>query len=70
MSTEGYCHCACFDCFEIAIGKRGVALCFECRECGCVADDGDDSHGPCYAEEKWCLENPDWATRETTNGNT
>jgi len=35
--VNGYCDCACRDCFEIAIGKAGEALCSECEEAGCEA---------------------------------
>lgn len=31
----------CRDCFEIAIGEPGEALCHECEEAGCEADDGE-----------------------------
>lgn len=36
----GYVHCACRDCFEIAIADddNGPALCHECEEAGCDAD--------------------------------
>jgi len=33
----GYCDCACRDCFEIAIGTPGEALCSECEDAGCEA---------------------------------
>lgn len=36
-TSGGYCDCACRDCFEIAIGKAGRALCGECEEAGCEA---------------------------------
>jgi hypothetical protein len=34
----GYTHCACRDCFEIAIGEYGKALCRECASAGCEAN--------------------------------
>lgn len=34
---SGYVPCACRDCFEIAIGEPGEALCFDCEEAGCEA---------------------------------
>jgi hypothetical protein len=33
----GYTHCACRDCFEIAIGEPGSALCHGCEAEGCEA---------------------------------
>jgi len=33
--VSGYCDCACRDCFEIAIGVLGEALCHDCEEAGC-----------------------------------
>jgi hypothetical protein len=39
---SGYVHCACRDCFEIAIaGDEGEALCHECEEAGCDIE-GDE----------------------------
>jgi hypothetical protein len=38
---NGYTHCACETCFEIAIGKFGKALCWECREHGCERYNGE-----------------------------
>ena len=34
-SSSGYVHCACRDCFEIAIGVAGRAFCSDCEEAGC-----------------------------------
>lgn len=36
----GYTDCACRDCFEIAIGKLGKALCGDCEEAGCADKPG------------------------------
>jgi len=36
-SQVGYCNCACRDCFEIAIGIAGEALCSDCEDSGCEA---------------------------------
>jgi len=36
-TSGGYTDCACRDCFEIAIGKPGKALCHGCEEHGCEA---------------------------------
>jgi hypothetical protein len=36
----GYCDCACRDCFEIAIGEAGKALCSACEEAGCIIGEG------------------------------
>jgi hypothetical protein len=55
---EGYCACACRDCMEIAIGKPGKTLCWECKEAGCEPCDCTDPeprpgfrcpHGECQA---------------------
>lgn len=32
---SGYTDCACRDCFEIAIGVEGEAMCHACEEAGC-----------------------------------
>lgn len=37
MQYSGYTHCACRDCFEIAIGKPTQTLCHECQDAGCEA---------------------------------
>jgi len=34
----GYCDCACRDCFDIAIGEAGVAMCHACEDEGCTLD--------------------------------
>lgn len=39
--NEGYTDCACRDCFEIAIGKLGEALCAACAEADCEANNGE-----------------------------
>jgi hypothetical protein len=55
MTMTGYTSCSCRDCFEIAIGTPGEALCLECAEAGCEAgaececsrpdgSDADESH--------------------------
>lgn len=48
IKNEGYCHCACRDCFEIASfdsnGKAG--LCWECEEAGCSGEEGDECCSP------------------------
>ena len=36
--SGGYTDCACRDCFDIAIGKSGVALCQGCEAAGCYPD--------------------------------
>jgi hypothetical protein len=36
----GYVDCACGECFEIAIGKAGKAICILCEEAGCDPADG------------------------------
>jgi hypothetical protein len=49
MPTYGYTDCSCRDCFDIAIGKAGKALCHDCDDAGCESDDGecqrDDAYG-------------------------
>lgn len=46
---EGYVPCACRDCFDTAIGRAGKALCGDCDEAGCEANNGecrrDDAYG-------------------------
>lgn len=35
---SGYVHCACRDCFEVAIaneGEESSTLCSDCEDCGC-----------------------------------
>jgi len=44
--TEGYCPCACRDCFEIAIGKPGEALCHDCESAGCEAGAETECQSP------------------------
>ncbi len=57
---SGYCSCACFECFEIAIGKRGEALCWECKEAGCEptvpSEGGDTSAMHCQVDGSKYLE--------------
>lgn len=43
---SGYCDCACRDCFEIAIGEPGEALCLECEEAGCEAQADQECQAP------------------------
>jgi len=38
---SGYTDCSCRDCFEIAIGKRGIALCHACAAAECEPNDGE-----------------------------
>jgi len=45
--VSGYKHCACRDCFEIAIGEDDEpALCSDCEEAGC----DDSGCSECEAE--------------------
>ncbi len=47
----GYTDCACRDCFEIAIGEAGEAMCHGCVDAGCYADGDETTKGhPGYAE--------------------
>jgi len=48
--TTGYTHCACRDCFEIAIGRPGEAVCHDCVEAGCELD-GECSAPGAYGGE-------------------
>lgn len=32
---DGYVPCACRDCMNVAIGRRGKAMCDDCLEAGC-----------------------------------
>ena len=47
---SGYTHCACRDCFEIAIGEAGEALCHGCEEAGCEAG----AEAECDAPHAYC----------------
>jgi len=42
--TTGYVDCACRDCFEIAIGESGEAMCHGCEEAGC--EKGEECQSP------------------------
>ncbi|HET9954119.1 MAG TPA: hypothetical protein VFQ61_06430 [Polyangiaceae bacterium] len=46
----GYVPCACRDCFEIAIGLPGEALCSSCEEAGCECDGGECQSEGAYSE--------------------
>lgn len=52
----GYCNCACRDCFDVAIGRAGKALCLDCQDAGCTPDNGecqrDDAYG-CDPGRAW-----------------
>jgi hypothetical protein len=55
----GYCDCACRDCFDIAIGTLGEALCNDCEEAGCEAGEDcecsrPDAYGVCDHDETDC----------------
>jgi hypothetical protein len=43
----GYTHCACRDCFEVAIGEQGKALCHNCGSSGCEPGDHECQADPC-----------------------
>jgi len=49
--VDGYVPCSCRDCMEIAIGKRGRALCHMCEDAGCVPyvvdEEGEVVDGDC-----------------------
>lgn len=38
---SGYQTCGCRDCFEIAIGVQGEALCWKCEESECETGDAE-----------------------------
>jgi len=47
MSWSGYTHCACRDCFEIAVSSdtREPELCSDCEAAGC--DESGESECQC-----------------------
>lgn len=52
IMSGGYVDCACRDCFDIAIGKVGEALCLDCEEAGCEANDGECQRTDAYGSEE------------------
>lgn len=52
----GYTDCACRDCFEIAIGEPGTALCNACEEAGCEANEGE-----CQAPHAYCCSDSEYS---------
>lgn len=52
----GYCDCACRDCFEIAIGRVGEAVCLFCEEAGCKGGDNE-----CEAETAYGVDSTEQA---------
>lgn len=53
--SNGYTACACRDCFEIAIGEPGAALCHACEEADCEAGaerECDAPHAYCSGGEE------------------
>lgn len=55
-NDSGYCHCACRDCFEIAIGRAGKSFCLACKAAGCEI--GDDCQVDHCAECSAWLDSP------------
>lgn len=54
-TNNGYTNCACRDCFEIAIGKPGSALCHGCEEAGCEAGADCECSAPhAYGGDEGC----------------
>jgi len=53
----GYTDCACRDCFEIAIGVPGVALCHECEASGCDPEGHHECAAPDAYEGRSCPRN-------------
>lgn len=51
----GYRDCACRDCFDVAIGKRG-ALCHECKQAGCTPETAP-GYSKLRATERECQRN-------------
>lgn len=49
---SGYTACACRDCFDIAIGIAGEAMCNDCEEAGCEAGE----HECCRSDAYGCEE--------------
>lgn len=60
MAEHGYVHCACRDCFELAIGVPGEAVCLECYDACCLTccrDRRADLHAndcPNYGQSRAC----------------
>ena len=53
--TTGYTPCACRDCFEIAIGVPGEALCHACETADCEANTETECEAPhayCSGDER------------------
>jgi hypothetical protein len=48
---SGYTDCACRDCFDVAIGKAGEALCSDCEAAGCEANNGECQRPDAYGVE-------------------
>lgn len=44
--NDGYVPCACRDCMNVAIGKRGEAMCSDCEEHGCDASGNRECESP------------------------
>lgn len=49
--SGGYTDCACRDCFDIAIGTAGEAMCWACEEAGCEANNGECRRADAYGVE-------------------
>jgi hypothetical protein len=69
MTTSGYVHCNCRDCFEITLPGEGetleTALCFDCIDAGCEAGAEQEclsEHG--YGSDDLC-EHGNWLCTET-----
>lgn len=65
MSTSGYTHCACRDCFDIAISDHGeLALCLDCQAAGCEPYPGEEDaqrgvNYDCQREDAYTSESED-----------
>lgn len=41
LVSNGVVPCACRDCFELALGQRGEAMCHACEAAECQPNDGE-----------------------------
>jgi hypothetical protein len=65
--TVGYTACSCRDCFEIAIGVTGEALCNDCEDAECEAGADQECRSP-YAYEEADDEDEDCPTTNKNEG--
>lgn len=51
LVSDGVVPCACRDCMELAIGKRGEALCHACEAAECEGDAECNDADYAYVDE-------------------